>query len=85
MKILLLTITLLLTACYEKGEVVTAPNDFIEIHGKVYKLMRIAPNSTANAIWILYPKDSNDTQPTVLNYDVSDGESTSNQTVVKID
>ena len=63
----------LLSACGKKGDIVQAPSDFIIIHGKTYKLMRVVPSDGDRAIWIMYPKDSTDSQPTVVNYEVSTG------------
>jgi hypothetical protein len=74
----------LLSACSEKGEVVESPSDFIIIHGKTYKLMKVVPSDGDRAIWIMYPKDSTDTQPTVVNYEVPQGKSSRNETVIKV-
>ena len=75
----------LLSACGKKGDVVEAPSDFIIINGKTYKLMRVVPSDGYRAIWIMYPKDSTDSQPTVVNYGVSQGKSSRNETVIKVD
>ena len=75
----------LLSACGKKGDIVEAPLDFIIIHGKTYKLMRVVPSDGDRAIWIMYPKDSTDSQPTVVNYEVSQGKSSRNETVIKVD
>jgi hypothetical protein len=61
----------LLSACGKKGDIVEAPSDFIIIHGKTYKLMRVIPSDGDHAIWIMYPKDSTDAQPTMINFEVS--------------
>ena len=57
----------LLSACLEKGEILESPSDFIIIHGKTYKLMKVVPSDGDRSIWIMYPKDSTDSQPTVIN------------------
>lgn len=78
----------LLSACGEKGDIVEAPSDFIIIHGKTYKLMRVVPSDGDDAIWIMYPKDSTDSQPTIINYEVPTGDKnnqTANETVIKVD
>lgn len=86
MKQILLGLGLIaLTACGKRGEVYEHPTDFIVIHGKTYKLMRVVPADGAHAIWIMYPKDSNDAVPTILNYEVQEGKTTVNQAVIKID
>jgi hypothetical protein len=46
--------------------------------------MRVVPSDGANAIWIMYPKDSNDAMPTILNYQVQQGKTTVNQAVIKV-
>ena len=69
----------------DKGEITNAPTDFISIHGKVYKLMSIAPCKGCHSIWIMYPKDSLDKQPEVINYNVSNGKTTKLETVIKVD
>ena len=77
-----------LSACSEKGEVVKSPSDFIVIHGKTYKLMKVVPADGERAIWIMYPKDSADSQPTIINYEVSTGgknNGTSGETMIKVD
>jgi hypothetical protein len=78
----------LLSACKEKGEVVESPSDFIIIHGKTYKLMKVVPAYGERAIWIMYPKDSADSHPTIINYEVSTGgknNGTSGETMIKVD
>jgi hypothetical protein len=67
----------LLSACLEKGEILESPSDFIIIHGKTYKLMNVVPSDGGRGIWIMYPKDSTDSQPTVIN--------SGNSTVIKVD
>jgi len=76
----------LLTSCQnDKGDIPHPPTDFIEIHGKVYKLMSIVPCDGCNTIWIMFPKDSLDTQPQVINFDIQNGKRKINQTVIKVD
>jgi hypothetical protein len=85
MKKILLGLGLItLISCSERGEVYDQPTDFIIIHGKTYKLMRVIPSDGANGIWIMYPKDSNDAMPTILNYQVQQGKATVNQAVIKV-
>ena len=84
-KILLILSIVALASCSKRGEIYQEPQDFIEINGKVYKLIRIVPKDGHNAIWIMYPKDTADKMPTVLNYDVSEGKTTRNETVIKVD
>jgi len=84
-KLLFLLVSLLFISCYQKGTVRHEPTEFIEIHGKIYKLMSVTPCTGCNAIWIMYPKDSLDSQPQIINYDVSNGKFTSNQTIIKVD
>lgn len=78
-----------MTGCTEQGEIKSSPIEFIEIHGKTYKLMSIVPCDNCNAIWIMYPKDSLDSQPTVLNWNESTGAGktrrTVNKTLIKVD
>ena len=86
MKKILLGLGLIsLMACSERGHVSEQPSDFIVIHGKTYKLMKVVPADGENSIWIMYPKDSNDVMPTVINYNVQHGKAVSNQTVIKVD
>lgn len=87
MKNILLTIGLLiaLSSCEKRGEIIQEPIDFIEIHGKIYKLVNIVPCYGCRGIWIMYPKDSLDSQPKVINYNELHGKTTVNQTVIKID
>lgn len=86
MKKLILAITILLLAsCTDRGQITTEPTDFIEINGKVYKLMSVVPEDGEHSIWIMYPKDSTDKMPTVLNYEVPEGKTTRNETVIKVE
>lgn len=85
-KILFILSIAFLSSCeHKRGEIRQYPQDFIEINGKVYKLVKVVPQDGANGIWIMYPKDTLDKIPTVLNYGVQSGKSTRNQTVIKID
>jgi hypothetical protein len=85
MKKILLGLGLItLISCSERGEIREQASDFIIIHGKTYKLMRVVPSDGANPIWIMYPKDSNDAMPTILNYQVQQGKTTVNQAVIKV-
>jgi hypothetical protein len=47
--------------------------------------MRVVPSDGDHAIWIMYPKDSTDSQPTIVNYEVRQGKSSRNETVIKVD
>jgi len=86
MKKILLGVGLItLISCNERGKVREQPTDFIVIHGKTYKLMKVVPADFENSIWIMYPKDSNDAMPTILNYNVQHGKNVSNQAVIKVD
>lgn len=87
MKKLLLTIGISITllSCSERGEVKNKPTDFISIHGKIYKLVRIVPCDDCRGIWIIYPKDSSDAQPEIINYDDQSGKTTYTETVIKLD
>jgi hypothetical protein len=69
----------------KKGEIRHEPKDFIIIHNKTYKLMSVIPCDNCNAIWIMYPKDSTDSQPEVINYNVKQGKTEENNTVIKVD
>lgn len=82
---LLSLLALMVISCSERGEIKREPSDFIEIHGKVYKLMQVYPCDGCNAIWIMYPKDSTGVQPEVINYNVKSGKHTENRTVIKVD
>ena len=84
-RILTVLIALTLVSCNERGEIYEPASDFIIIHGKTYKLMRVVPSDGAHAIWIMYPKDSSDTMPTILNYQERQGKATINQAVIKVD
>jgi hypothetical protein len=84
-KILIATLLIGMMGCSQRGEVFKQPQDFIEINGKVYKLLKIVPADGENAIWIMYPKDTTDKVPTLLNYDVKKGKTHQNETVIKID
>jgi hypothetical protein len=84
-KILTALAVLTLVSCSERGEVREHPADFIVIHGKTYKLMRVVPSDGANPIWIMYPKDSSDAMPTIINYNTKQGKATVNQAVIKVD
>lgn len=76
---------LMLSSCSERGEIVHQPTNFIEIHGKVYKIMSIVPCEGCRDIWIMYPKDSANTQPVVINYEERVGKTIVNETVIKVD
>lgn len=84
-KILLVLSIVVLSSCEKRGEVTQQPQDFIEINGKVYKLVRVVPADGEHSIWIMYPKDTADKMPTVLNYEVQQGKTTQNESVIKID
>lgn len=84
-KVLLILGLITLVACTERGKVYEQPNDFIVIHGKTYKLMQVVPADGEHAIWIMYPKDSNDAMPTIINYNVREGKVVYNQAVIKVD
>lgn len=84
-KIALLLSIVALGSCQKRGEIYQHPQDFIEIHGKIYKLMNIVPAEGYRSIWIMYPKDSSEKMPTVLNYEVQEGKTTRNETVIKVD
>ena len=84
-KILTALAILTLVSCSERGEVREQPADFIVIHGKTYKLMRVVPSDGAYPIWIMYPKDSSDAMPTIINYNTKQGKATVNQAVIKVD
>ena len=84
-KLILATLLIGMMGCSKRGEVYQTPQDFIEINGKVYKLVKIVPADRERAIWIMYPKDTAEKMPTVLNYEVPEGKQTRNQTVIKVD
>lgn len=86
MKKLLTIVSLLLCiSCNEKGQISHSPEDFIIIHNKTYKLMNVIPCDDCDGIWIMYPKDSTDNIPQIVNFTTSSGKVSSNQTVIKID
>ena len=84
-KLLLATLLIGMMGCSQRGEVHQKPQDFIEINGKVYKLLKIVPADGEHPIWIMYPKDTGDKVPTVLNYEIPAGKTTQNQAIIKID
>jgi hypothetical protein len=84
-KILFATLLIGMMGCSQRGEVHQKPQDFIEINGKVYKLLKIVPADGEHPIWIMYPKDTGDKMPTVLNHEVKSGKTTQNQAIIKID
>ena len=75
----------MLFSCNDKGEITTEPTDFIEINGKVYKLMQIVPKDGYRPIWIMYPKDSVNSTPNSINYTTQEGKHSINETVIKVD
>ena len=83
--LILAIVALLFTSCYDEGEIIEEPKDFINIHGKIYKLMQVVPTAGCRPIWIMYPKDSLDKQPQVINYDEQHGKQVYTQTVIKVD
>ena len=90
MKKLLLTILIssLFIACSKKGEIIQSPEDFIIIHGKTYKLMKVVPEDNERPIWIMYPKDSLDKQPESINWTYTTrgkSRTTHSQTLIKVD
>ena len=86
MKKLILTIavSLLVLSCYQTGEITQKPSDFVIIHGKTYKIMRIVPKRGYDAIWIMYPKDSIDTMPQSINYEVGNSKHSATKTIIKV-
>jgi hypothetical protein len=84
-KILLVLSIVVLGSCQKRGEITHQPQEFIEINGKIYKLVRVVPEDGYDAIWIMYPKDTADKMPTVLNYQVHNGKTTRIESVIKID
>lgn len=85
-KILIATLLIgMMGSCTQRGEMYQEPQDFIEINGKVYKLVSIVPADGKHPIWIMYPKDTGDKMPTVLNYEVQSGKTTQHQALIKID
>lgn len=89
MKKLILTIavSLLILSCNttERGEIRSEPSDFIIIHGKTYKIMEVVPKEGRRAIWIMYPKDSLDTMPQSINYNIKIGKHLRTETIIKVD
>jgi len=83
--VLLISISFVLFSCQDRGEITSEPTDFIEINGKIYKLMQIVPKNGYRAIWIMYPKDSLNSQPQSINYTIQEGKHSINQTVIKVD
>lgn len=77
----ILLISLLLYSCSQKGQIADEPRDFININGKIYKIMSVYPCDGCNYIWIMYPKDSLGTVPQMIAQ--PDGKIT--RTIVKID
>ncbi len=75
---------ILFSGCSRKGDIVHEPHDFMIINGKVQKLMSVVPCNGCKHIWILYPKDSLDTTPTILNYDIKNGKTEENETIIKV-
>jgi len=84
-KILLVLSIVALSSCQKRGEIFQGPQDFIEINGKVYKLISVVPKDGQHPIWIMYPKDTADKMPTVINYEVQEGKTTRNESVIKVD
>jgi hypothetical protein len=80
--ILLIVLCITFFGCSKKGEIHTEPHDFIEINGKVYKLMSVVPCNNCNSIWIMYPKDSTEQMPQSINYNVREGKHDVNHTVI---
>lgn len=72
---------ILFTACNNAGDVDKSPL-LIKIHNKSYKLVNVVPENNSHGIWIMYPVDSTDEQPTVMNFDVQEGKTTANQAVI---
>lgn len=72
----------LISSCQEAGHIEEAPKDFISIHGKIYKIMRVVPCKGCRAIWIMYPKDSADSMPESINYEVKSGKNYHNEAVI---
>ena len=83
--ILLISILIILFSCAKRGEIIKEPIDFIEINGKIYKLIKVVPADGYNSIWIMYPKDGSDKIPTSINYNVKEGKNTINETIIKVD
>lgn len=83
-KLLLVTLFIGMIGCIKPGEISQQSQD-IKINNKVYKLVKIVPADGDRSIWIMYPKDTADKMPTVLNYDVQENKTTRNQSIIKID
>ena len=85
MKKLAILLVFSLFGCLEnpnkRGEILDAPQDFIIIHGKTYKLMSVRADNEGHYVWIMYPKDSTDSVPQTINY--TSGKT--NQTIIKVD
>ena len=84
-KIILLISLFTVFGCRKEGDITHDPKDFIIINNKTYKLMSVIPCDGCNPIWIMYPKDSTDSQPEVINYNVKQGKTEENNTVIKVD
>jgi len=84
-KLLLLLSIIALSSCQKRGEIYDHPQDFIEINHKIYKLVKVVPADGERSIWIMYPKDTLDKMPTVINYEIQEGKTTRNESVIKID
>lgn len=68
---LALMLTLGLSSCFNKGEVLHSPEDFIKINGKIYRIMRVVPCEDCSPLWVMYAKgDSTTIDPQVLNENV---------------
>jgi len=79
-KILLLLIIITLTSCYKAGVIEPKGIKDVSINGKIYKFKLVRPCDDCGAIWIMYPKDSLDRMPTILDYQA--GKVT--ETVIKV-
>lgn len=79
-------LVLLLASCGKKGQILHEPSEWL-INGKMYKLVQVVPADGANAIWIMYPKDSTDTDkpPVSINWTQNSGKTTVGNAVIKID
>ena len=86
MKYLLILLTLLcLSSCDKAGTIHQPTAHLIEINGKVYKLVSIVPSRGDFPIWIMYPRDSTNSMPTMLNNTVRSGKHSRNQGVIIIE
>lgn len=56
----------LLMSCTKKGEIHSAPQDALTIHGEVFKTVKMVPCDGCESIWIVYPKDPQ-SKATVIN------------------